>query len=465
VLGDDVLYLSATELGRRLRSRQLSPVELAESYLARIDRLGPRLNAFVTVTRDRAMVQARAAEKEIAAGRIRGPLHGVPYATKDLLAIQGVRTTWGATPFAAQTFDYDATVVRRLEEAGAVLLGTLAMIELAGGLGYTVPWASATGAARNPWDTDKWSCGSSSGSGAAVAGGLAGFAIGSDTWGSIICPASFCGIAGVRPTFGRVSRHGAMALAWTMDKLGPLARSAEDCEAVLAAIAGHDPLDPWSADEPVPPALPAPAARRLKVGCVRLDFSKKGEKEVAAAFDQAVAALQGAGVSVQDTRLPDLPFEDVAGLVIRAEAASAFEDLFRDGRVKQMADPAATISNASAGAIRAGDYVKALRIRTLCQQAMADMFAGLDVLVSPAEMMTAPPAAESLEGVEWSDPVGGMSTLCGLPAISVPCGFGRGGLPVGLTMVAGAFEEPKMMALARLYQDLTDWHRRRPPLA
>ncbi len=465
MLGDDVLYLSATELGRRLRSRQLSPVELAESYLARIDRLGPKLNAFVTVTRDRALAKARAAEKEIAAGGVRGPLHGVPYATKDLLAIKGVRTTWGATPFAAQTFDYDATVVRRLEEAGAVLLGTLAMIELAGGLGYTVPWASANGAARNPWDTGKWSCGSSSGSGAAVAGGLVGFAIGSDTWGSIICPASFCGIAGVRPTFGRVSRHGAMALAWTMDKLGPMARSAEDCEAVLAAIAGHDPLDQWSADEPVPPAVPAPAARRLKVGCVRLDFSKKGEKEVAAAFDQAVMALQAAGVTVQDTKLPELPFEEVAGLVIRAEAASAFEDLFRDGRVKQMADPAATISNASAGSIRAGDYVKALRIRTLCQQAMADVFSDFDVLVSPAEMMTAPPAEESLEGVEWSDPVGGMSTLCGLPAISVPCGFGRGGLPVGLTMVAGAFEEPKMMALARLYQGLTDWHRRRPPLA
>ena len=465
MLGDDVLYLSATELGRRVRARQLSPVELAESYLARIDRLGPKLNAFVTVTRDRALAQARVAEKEIAAGRRRGPLHGVPYATKDLLAIKGVRTTWGATPFAAQTFDYDATVVRRLEEAGAVLLGTLAMIELAGGLGYTVPWASATGAARNPWDTGKWSCGSSSGSGAAVAAGLVGFAIGSDTWGSIICPASFCGIAGVRPTFGRISRHGAMALAWTMDKLGPMARSAEDCEAVLAAVAGHDPLDEWSADEPVPSALPAPAARRLKVGCVRLDFSKKGETEVGAAFDEAVIALQGAGVSVQDTKLPDLPFEEVAGLVIRAEAASAFEDLFRDGRVKQMADPAATISRASAGAIRAGDYVKALRIRTLCQRAMADVFSDFDVLVSPAEMMTAPPAEESLKSVEWSDPVGGMSTLCGLPAISVPCGFGRGGLPVGLTIVAGAFEEPKMFALARLYQGLTDWHRRRPPIA
>jgi aspartyl-tRNA(Asn)/glutamyl-tRNA(Gln) amidotransferase subunit A len=339
------------------------------------------------------------------------------------------------------------------------------MIELAGGLGYTVPWASATGAARNPWDTGKWSCGSSSGSGAAVSAALVGFAIGSDTWGSIICPSSFCGIAGVRPTFGRVSRHGAMALSWTMDKLGPMARSAEDCEAVLAAIAGPDALDDWSADEPPPRSLSAAAARTLKVGCVRPDFAKKGEKEVEAAFDQAVGALRDAGVSVRDAKLPDLPFEEVAGLVIRAEAASAFEDLFRDGRVRQMADPAATISNASARAISAGDYVKALRIRTLCQKVMADFFSDLDLLVSPAEMMTAPPADETLEGVEWSDPVGGMSTLCGLPAISVPCGFGRGGLPVGLTLVAGAFEEGKMLALAKLYQSVTGWHRRRPPIA
>ena len=465
MLGEDVLYLSVTELGMRLRSRKVSPVELAEGYLARIDRLAPKLNAFVTVTRDRALAQARQAEKEIAAGKVRGPLHGVPYATKDLLAIKGVRTTWGATPLSAQSFDYDATLVRRLQEAGAVLLGTLAMIELAGGLGYTVPWASATGAARNPWDTGKWSCGSSSGSGAAVSAALVGFALGSDTWGSIICPSSFCGIAGVRPTFGRVSRHGAMALSWTMDKLGPMARSAEDCEAVLAAIAGHDALDDWSADEPPPRSLPAVTSRTLKVGCVRPDFATKGEKEVEAAFDQAVGALRDAGVSVQDAKLPDLPFEEVAGLVIRAEAASAFEDLFRDGRVRQMADPAATISNASARAISAGDYVKALRIRTLCQKAMADVFSDLDLLVSPAEMMTAPPADESLEGVEWSDPVGGMSTLCGLPAISVPCGFGRGRLPVGLTIVAGAFEEGKMLALAKLYQSVTDWHRRHPPIA
>jgi aspartyl-tRNA(Asn)/glutamyl-tRNA(Gln) amidotransferase subunit A len=464
MLGEDVLYLSATELGARIRSRQVSPVELAESYLVRIDRVAPKLNAFVTVTRERALAQARAAEREVLAGKIRGPLHGVPYGVKDLFAIRGVKTTWGAKPLESQSFDYDATLVRKLDEAGGVLLGTLAMIELAGGLGYNVPWASATGAARNPWDPSRWSCGSSSGSGAAVSAGLVGFALGSDTWGSIICPASFCGIAGVRPTFGRLSRHGAMALSWTMDKLGPMARSAEDCEALLGVLSGRDPLDDWSADEPPPRPLAVAEARKLKVAAIRLDFGKSGEREVEAAFDAAVSGLRAAGVAVLDAKLPDLPFEAVAGLVIRAEAASAFADLYQDGRVRQMADPGATTSFPSAKAITAADYVKALRIRTLCQRAMADFFSTWDAVVAPAEAMTAPSAERGLEDVEWSDVVGGMSTLCGLPAISVPCGFGRGGLPVGLTVVGGAFEEAKVLALAKLYQSVTDWHRKRPPL-
>jgi aspartyl-tRNA(Asn)/glutamyl-tRNA(Gln) amidotransferase subunit A len=465
VLGDDVLYLTATELGARIRARELSPVELAEAYLTRIARLDPKLNAFVTVAPERALEQARRAEQEVAAGRIRGPLHGVPYAPKDLLAVNGLPTTWGAKPFAARRFDYDATIVRRLADAGAVMLGTLAMIELAGGLGYSMAGASATGAARNPWDVSRWSCGSSSGSGAAVSAGLVGFAIGSDTWGSIICPSSFCGISGVRPTFGRVSRHGAMALSWTMDKLGPMARSAEDCEAVLSAIAGRDPLDEWSADEPPLQPIAAAEARKFKVAYVREDFAGGGEPEVEAAFGQALADLRAAGVSIQETKLPELPFQELAGLIIRAEAASAFEEIFRDGSVRQLADPGAPIARASAQAISAADYVKAQRIRTLCQRAMADFFSEWDVLLAPAERNTAPPAEGSLEGLAWADPVGGMSTLCGLPAISVPCGFGKGGLPAGMTIVSGAFEEARVLALGKLYQTLSDWHRRRPPLA
>jgi aspartyl-tRNA(Asn)/glutamyl-tRNA(Gln) amidotransferase subunit A len=465
VLGPDVLYLSALELGAKLRAREISPVELCESYLARWEALGPRLRATVTPARERALEQARRAERELAAGRVRGPLHGVPWGAKDLLAVKGLPTTWGATPFAGQSFDYDASVVRRLDEAGAVLLGTLAMIELAGGLGYSVPDASRTGATLNPWATDRWSCGSSSGSGAAVAAGLVGFALGSDTWGSIVCPSAFCGISGLRPTFGRVSRHGAMALSWTMDKVGPMARSAEDCETVLSAIAGHDPLDDWSAAEPPPRPRPASDARSFKVAYVKLDFAKSGEREVEAAFDRALADLRSAGVALEETTLPELPFEPVAGLVIRAEAASAFEELFKDGRVRGMADPWAAISLASARPITAGDYVKALRIRAVCQSAMADFFSRWDALLAPAEMMTAMPIAANFDDIPWTDVVGGMSTLCGLPAAAVPCGFGKDGLPAGLTIVGGAFEEPKVFALARLYQSATGWHRRHPPIA
>ena len=428
MLGTDVLYGSALELGRKLRARQISPVELAESYLARIEKLDPTLHAFVTVDRGRALAQARRAESEIVKGRVRGPLHGVPYGAKDLFAIEGLRSTWGARPLEEQRFDWTATVIERLERAGAVLLGTVAMIELAGGLGYSVPWASLTGATRNPWDTGRWSCGSSSGSGAAVSAGLAAFTLGSDTWGSIICPASFCSVTGVRPTFGRVSRHGAMPLSWTMDKIGPLARTARDCEAVLRVIGGHDPLDEWSAAEPVPLPLPAARARALTVAAIRPD-PKSAEKEVMAAFEEAVKALGAAGVTVRDAKLPDLPFEAVAALVIKAEAASAFEDLFRDGRAKLLSDPEATISNAAAKAITAGDYVKALRIRTLCQKTMATFFSEWDLIVSPAEMMTAPPPTRAWPTSNGRTPWEGCPRSAGCPPSRCPAASAAAAFP------------------------------------
>src|SRR6202163_3635802 len=243
MVSEKILFLPVTELSKRVRARQLSPVELAESYLDRSRTIGKKLNAYATLTPDLALEQARAAEKEIAAGKHRGPLHGIPYAAKDLLAVKGYPTTWGAKPYANQKFDYNATVIERLNQAGAVLIGKAAMIELAGGMNYRFASASLTGAAKNPWNEGCWTCGSSSGSGAIVSAALAAFAIGTETWGSIICPSAYCGISGLRPTFGRVSRHGAMALSYSLDKIGPLARTADDCALVLAALAGHDPLD------------------------------------------------------------------------------------------------------------------------------------------------------------------------------------------------------------------------------
>jgi aspartyl-tRNA(Asn)/glutamyl-tRNA(Gln) amidotransferase subunit A len=464
MLNEDVLYLPVTRLSAEIRARRIAPVELTQAYLNRIEALEPKLNAFVTVTSELALEQAHQAESEIAAGKIRGPLHGIPYGAKDLLATLGIRTTWGAKPFEDQVFDFDATVVRLLREAGAVLLGKLAMIELAGGLGYVAPQASLTGVTRNPWDTGRWTCGSSSGAGAAVAAAMVGFAIGSETWGSIVCPSSFCGVSGLRPTFGRVSRHGAMALSWTLDKLGPMARSADDCELILAAIAGADPLDEWSSSEPAEIPMPAEAAEDLKVAFVRLDFAKSGEPEVRVAFEKAVERLRQAGVSVEEATLPDLPFEAVANVIVTAEAASAFEDLFRDGRVRQLADRWAPLTYAAAREITAADYVKANRIRSIGVTRMADFFASWDVLLAPGEMMTALPADQSFENVSWADPVGAMGNLCGLPAVSVPCGFGAAHLPVSLCLIGGAFEEAKILGLARYYQGLTDWHMQRPSI-
>ena len=464
MLADDVLYKPVTELSRLVRSRKISPVELTRAYLARIEALNPRLSAFVTVTGDLALAEAKQAEKEIAAGRDRGPLHGIPYGVKDLVATKGIRTTWGAKPYEHQMFDQDGAVVTKLRAAGAILLGKLAMIELAGGLGYSKGDSSLTGGAHNPWSLDRWTCGSSSGSGAAVAAGLVPFAIGSETWGSIICPSSFCGISGLRPTFGRVSRRGAMALSWTLDKLGPMARSARDCEIVLDRIQGHDPDDPYSSEEkPAPPSDPA-GVKRLKVGWFKLDFDKFGDKSVEKAFLGALDDLRRSGIRIEEAKLPELPFESTTVVVLSAEVATAFEELERSGDARKMVSPGAPLSFVTARAVRGADYVKAQRVRTVCQEKMAEFFSRYDVLLYPGEGHTAFPLDKDFSDIAWADPVGAAGNLCGLPAISVPCGFGDGGLPASLTALTSSFEEDKGIAIARHFQQLTSWHLKRPPL-
>jgi len=464
MVGEDLLYKPVTEIARLLRDRKLSPVELTRACLTRTESLDPRLHAWVTVASEQALLEARQAEKEITAGRYRGPLHGVPYGAKDLLATRGVRTTWGAQPLESQMIDDDAAVIRRLRQAGAVLLGKLAMIELAGGLGYSKGNASLTGAARNPWDQGRWTCGSSSGSGAAVSAAMVPFAIGSETWGSIICPSSFCGISGLRPTFGRVSRQGAMALSWTLDKIGPMARSARDCEIVLRAIAGKDAADPYSAEEPQGPEANPESARRFKVAYVQLDFDKSGNPGVREAFHRALVDLAHAGAVAERVELPKLPFEATTIAVLTSEAATAFEELEKSGAVRRLATTDAALSFVTARAVRGSDLVKAQRIRTLCQRAMAELFTTYDVLLCPGEMHTAFPVDKDFSEIEWEDPVGAAGNLCGLPAVTVPCGFDADGLPVGLAMMSGAFEESRALSLARLYQTITAWHEHRPPI-
>ena len=464
----DYAFLAVVELGRLLRQKKTSATELATYFLDRLERIGPRYNAVVTVTRERAMAEAAQADREIAAGKWRGPLHGIPYGVKDLIATKGYPTTWGAEPYRQQKLDYDATVVERLGAAGAVLVAKLAMVELAGGMGYNQANASFTGPGKTPWNPDYWSGGSSSGPGAAVAAGLVPFAIGSETSGSILTPAAYCGVTGLRPTYGLVSRHGAMALAWTMDKLGPLGRTAEDCSLVLAAMGGKDANDPSAVERgfKVPPE--PPASKRFKIG-VPKGADKDIQPEVAANFRQALKVLQDRLDVVVDVELPDLPYGAVAGMIIAAEGASAFDDLLKDGRLSQLTAPEDRTGGYPALAVSAPDYLRALRVRRPMQRALDDFLKQFDALAVPTRSTVASPIdkpfREGWPGVTGGANVIGPTNVVGVPGISVPNGFGVQGLPTGLSFAGRAFDEAKLVTLARLYQARTDWHRRQPAIA
>jgi aspartyl-tRNA(Asn)/glutamyl-tRNA(Gln) amidotransferase subunit A len=418
------------------------------------------------LTPELATKQARAAEKEIASGKYRGPLHGIPYAAKDLLAVKGYPTTWGARPYADQRFDYDAVVIKKLEAAGAVLLGKAAMIELAGGMGYRYPMASATGAARNPWNPDCWTCGSSSGSAAIAGGGLAAFAIGTETWGSIICPSGFSGLSGLRPTYGRVSRSGAMALSYTMDKIGPIARSADDCDLVLKIISGHDSGDVGSLPEA---SAKYSGAGELK-GRLRVGWLLNQWKELSPEVNQAVMAARQVlekdpSITLSNISLPDGPWETAAGLIVSVEGATAFRDLIRSGRVAELNDPLGKIGGYMNEEISASDFILAQRIRTILQIKMDEIFNKVDVLATASLPVTAPKADANLDlELTFADPIGGIGNICGLPAISVPCGFGQHNLPVGIQFIGRALSDDKVVQAARIYQRHTDWHQKRPKL-
>ncbi|HYE15584.1 MAG TPA: amidase, partial [Pyrinomonadaceae bacterium] len=378
MLTDEQLFAPVSELAAHVRARRVSPVELAEGYLKRLETVGRRLGAVATVMRETGLREAREAEREIRRGRYRGPLHGIPYGVKDLLATREAPTTWGAAPFRDQRFDFDATVVRRLREAGAVLIAKLSMIELAGGMGYNQAHASLQGPCRTPWNEGFWSGGSSSGPGSAVASACVGFAIGSETSGSIITPAAFCGVTGLRPTYGAVSRHGAMALCWTLDKLGPMCRSARDCGLVLAAIAGRDPADPTSRPHEFLPRYsndgkPLGAgrrARRLRVGVMK-DSYEKAQDEVRKNFLASLGVLRAFAEVEMDVPLPDFPYGPAVGTIVDAEGASAFRDLIESGRVKELASPEGRVGGYSASLVTAVDYLHAMRLRAPMRRAWA----------------------------------------------------------------------------------------------
>ncbi len=474
-------FASVSELGADLRRKRISAVELAREALALLEREGPRYNAIAAVMPERALREAALADRAIARGA-RSPLLGVPYGAKDLLAARGAPTTWGAAPFRDQIFGGDATVIAKLGRAGAVLAAKLAMVELAGGGGYRYPSASLQGPGRNPWNTGRWSGGSSSGSGAAVGAGLVPFALGSETSGSIGTPSAYCGVTGLRPTYGLVSRHGAMALSWTLDKIGPMARSAEDCGTVLEAIAGPDAQDATGSGKRYRPldrrranALP----RRVRVGFAEEDIADHASPEAKAALEQGVAEFRKIAPKFRHATIPgDFPYGPMVGTVYGAEGATIFAELIESPRFEEMPDTKQKAGLRAALEIKARDYLHAMRLRVRLQDAFGDLFRDVDVLLSVGRAATATPVDRPLD----TPPTAGGATppptrrpgntglipagnLAGLPAIFFPCGFGTDGLPVGLQLVGPPFSEPLLVALAAAYQRQTAHHTKRPKVS
>jgi aspartyl-tRNA(Asn)/glutamyl-tRNA(Gln) amidotransferase subunit A len=470
---DDIFFASITEINQKLKAKEFSVVELTKAFCDRLERLGPRFNALALSLREQAIHAAKDVDGDIKRERFRGPLQGIPFGAKDLLAYEKQPTTWGARPYAGQVFDYSATTLKKLFKNGGILTGKLAMVELAGGPSYRYAAASLTGPGLNPWDRTRWSGGSSSGSGIAVAAGLVTYALGSETSGSILTPSSFCGVTGLRPTYGLVSRHGAMALSWTLDKIGPMCRSSEDCGLVLHDIAGSDPEDPASAGKSF---YYAPTFTRdlkeLRVGFATVDFDEWAEPAARPDFAKALETIRSLGVQVTEVKLPDFPYGPAIGTIISAEGAAIFEPLIQSGKVNELADQK-QIAGLKAGLeIPAKDYLKAMRIRSLIQKAFRDLLADVDVLLAPSRLAPAPKITQPLDrplndrptpkdrGLTALIPAG---NLAGLPALSLPCGFADG-MPIAIQLVGRPFSENTLLSIGKAFQERTDWHKRRPPL-
>ncbi len=453
--------LGIAELGRRYRSREVSPVDVATAHLARIERLDKTLNSYVTLTPERALADARAAEAAIRAGAA-GPLAGIPVAYKDLYATRGILTTAGSALLADWVPDHDSTCVSRLQQAGMVMLGKLITHEFAFGIQFPghrfLP-------ARNPWNLDHIPGGSSSGSGAALAAGLTVGALGSDTGGSIRGPAAFCAIVGLKPTYGRVSRAGVVTLSWTLDHTGPMARTVEDCALMLQALAGHDSADPASSREPVPDyaATLRQGISGLRVGIPRDYFFHDVKPEVADAFESAMETLRRLGAEVRDVRIPSI-WAAPAFMVIMLTEAFAYHA----GDLRERAHLYGEVlrEKLMAGALFTGDeYVQAQRLRAQLREDMQHALREVDVLATPTTPGTAPAFSAVLDpNFPFARSNMAPFNMAGLPALALPCGFAPNGLPISLQLAGRAFDEATVLRTGHAYEQATEWHRRRPPV-
>jgi Asp-tRNA(Asn)/Glu-tRNA(Gln) amidotransferase A subunit family amidase len=439
---EDLAFYSIGELAALIKTHQITSEELTRFYLDRLKRYGPKLECVVTLTEEQAMRQARRADAEISRGHYRGPLHGIPYGAKDLLATKGVPTTWGAAPYTNQVFDRDATVIQKLEAAGAILVAKTTLGELAMG----DVWFG--GMTRNPWNLKQGSSGSSAGSSAATAAGLIPFGIGSETLGSIVSPSDRCGVTGLRPTYGRVSRAGAMTLSWSMDKLGPLCRTVEDCAIVFNAIYGPDDRDQTLYDLPFN-YNPKVNLKKLRIGCLRKDFDQeKGERKE---NDEAtLEKLRALGADLIPIELPDYPVSSISFL-LSTEGATAFEDLTRTGgddQLKQQNSGAWPNSFRKKRFIPAVEFLQAQRIRYLLIQDTARLFDKVDLFVAPS----------------FTGKCLVLSNLTGHPCVVLPNGFSKAGTPTSICFIGKLFGEADLLAVAKSYQDVTDFHRKHPRL-
>ena len=438
---EDITFYSIGELAQLIKTKKITSTQLTKFYLERLKKYGPKLHNVVTLTEESALVQAKKMDEEIAKGKYRGVLHGIPFGVKDLFSTKNYKTTWGATPYKDQLIEEDASVIKKLEDAGAVLCAKLSMGALARG----DVWFG--GMTRNPWDTTKGSSGSSAGVASSVSAGLLPFGVGTETNGSIVSPATVCGVSGLRPTFGRVSRNGAMALSWTMDKVGPLCRNAEDLAIVLNAIYGPDGKDQTVYNVPFNYQSKFDF-KKFKIGYLKKDFDKKY------AFHKndslALKKLEELGATLIPIELPNIQTNDLR-IILTAESAAAFDELTRSNRddlLEQQTKRAWSNTFRSARFIPAVEYINANRIRYILIQEMAKLMEQIDLYISPS----------------WSSNNLLLTNLSGHPLVVVPNGFSENGTPTSFTFVGKLFDEGKLIAAAKAYQDATDHHKKHPKL-